>query len=51
MAGTGKRVRFHGAFLKKEDAVKKERATPGSYIDSIMVRGQRRYAVVTRKGK
>ena len=50
MAGTGKRVKFHGAFRHKSDAVEKEEDTPGSYIREIVVKGQKRYLVLTRRG-
>jgi predicted GIY-YIG superfamily endonuclease len=40
----GRKVTFHGAFKSKEDAMKKERETPGSYIRHV--RG--RYRVETR---
>lgn len=49
MAGKGRRVQFHGAFKSKADAVKKERRTSGGYIQTIRVRGQRRYVVVSRR--
>ncbi len=48
MAGTGRRVTFHGAFASKADAERKERQV-GGVIKPIMVMGHRRYAVMTRK--
>ena len=39
---------FHGAFLSKTDAVEREAETPNSFILPIRVRGQKRFAVVSR---
>jgi hypothetical protein len=39
---------FHGAFVLKSDAVEREAETPGSFIRPIRVRGQRRFAVMTK---
>ena len=49
MAGKGRKVKFHGAYVAKADAVRKERRTRGGYIQTIRVRGQRRYVVVSRR--
>jgi hypothetical protein len=48
MAGEGKRLVFHGAFADKARAVVKEREV-GGWIIETEIRGQRRYAVVTRR--
>lgn len=48
MAGKGRKVKFHGAYLKKEDAQRKEKAVNG-FIREVFVRGQKRYAVLTSK--
>lgn len=42
--------KFHGAFKSKTDAKKRERKVDG-FIKTIKVGGQRRYSVMTRKGK
>jgi hypothetical protein len=47
MAARGRGVTFHGAFRHKADAVVKERQV-GGFLRVLTVRGQRRYAVVTR---
>lgn len=49
MAGKGKQFVFHGAFKRKADAVRKERRVKGAFIRKIKVRGQTRYAVMSRK--
>jgi hypothetical protein len=49
MAGEGKRVTFHGAFLRKRDAKRRESERFGSYVLKIKVRGQTRWAVVREK--
>lgn len=49
MAGKGRKVKFHGAFASKADAKKKERKV-GGYIKTFMLKGHRRYSVLTRKG-
>ena len=49
MAGSGRKVTFHGAYKSKEDAKRKEKQVHG-YIEEVTVRGHRRYAVITRKG-
>lgn len=51
MAKRGRRVTFHGAFKSKADAVRKESRTAGAFIKPITVRGQKRYAVLSRRGK
>jgi len=40
---------FHGCYSKKEDAVRRERATPGAFIKEFKVRGKCRYSVVSRR--
>lgn len=50
MAGKGKRVKFHGAYKSKARAKAKEKET-GGYIQKISVRGDTRYAVITRRKK
>lgn len=49
MAGKGKKFEFHGAFKKKSDAVKRERATPGSFIERVRIGHRWAYDVLTRK--
>lgn len=51
MSGKGRRVRFHGAYAKKADAERKEARLAGAFIRPIRVRGQRRYAVMTRASR
>lgn len=51
MAKRGRMVEFHGAFGTKAKAKKKERATPGSFIDRVRIKGTVRYLVLTRRGK
>jgi hypothetical protein len=46
-AGEGYGYMFSGAFAKKADAVKKEAKRKGSFVKSIYVQGQHRYAVMT----
>jgi hypothetical protein len=48
MAGRGRRVLFHGAFTAKADAVRKEREV-GGFIRPAVVRGSRRFMVLTRR--
>lgn len=38
MAGRGRRVTFHGAFKTKAQAVRRERARPGSFIRRYKMR-------------
>lgn len=45
----GRMVEFHGAFKSKADAVAKERTIPGAYVQETKVKGQTRYAVLTRR--
>jgi hypothetical protein len=49
MAGKGKRFDFHGSFLKKADAVKKESETEGGFIRSHKVQGKMRYFVLSER--
>ena len=49
MAKRGRRFTFHGAFASEVDAVQKERAV-GGFIRRRMIRGQRRYVVMTEGG-
>ena len=49
MAKAGQKVVFHGSFDKKEDAVKKESATPGSYVKEADTPHGKRFLVLTRK--
>jgi hypothetical protein len=52
VAGVGRRVKFHGAFKHKSDAVAKERRTPGAFIQAKNIAGRRRYVVMTeRRGR
>ena len=37
MAGEGDLFFFHGAFTKKSGAVRKEAATPGSFIRPVLI--------------
>lgn len=46
-AGEGYGYMFSGAFAKKADAAKKEKTRKGSFVKSIYVQGQHRYAVMT----
>ncbi len=48
MSGAGRKVVFHGAFKSRADASRKCHAVHGAII-VIRVRGQRRYAVITRR--
>jgi hypothetical protein len=48
MAKKGRTVTFHGAFVKKTDAQRKEKKV-GGFIRPTRVRGQRRYLVLTRR--
>lgn len=47
MSGTGRRVKFHGAYARKADAVKKERRTRGAFIEERRMKGRVRYVVMT----
>ncbi|MGH7676589.1 MAG: hypothetical protein ACREMV_15090 [Gemmatimonadales bacterium] len=47
--GVGRRVLFHGAFAVKEEAERKERSLEGAYIEEYVIRGHRRYVVLTRR--
>jgi 5-methylcytosine-specific restriction endonuclease McrA len=49
--GQGDLFYFHGAFTKKPDAIKKEVATPGSFIKTVWYRSGPRYAVLTPVAK
>lgn len=49
MAGKGRRFTFHGAFGSKSKAVEREREIPGAFVKPMKVRGQTRYAVITRR--
>ena len=40
--------KFHGAFSKKADAMKKEKAV-GGFIKKVSIRGKTRYSVMTSK--
>ena len=51
MAGTGRKVKFHGSWDKKEDAVKKEQATPGAYVREADTPHGKRFLVLTRRDK
>lgn len=44
----GGKTKFHGAFSNKSDAEAKEKSVPGSFIKSVKVRGQKRYAVIEK---
>jgi hypothetical protein len=49
--GHGKRFDFHGSFATKADARRKERNTPGAFIDRILDKhGNVRYLVLVAKG-
>jgi hypothetical protein len=51
MAGLGRKVKFHGAFGSKEKARQKEQSLgSGAFIKTMMVRGHRRYVVMTKRG-
>lgn len=47
--GAGRMVEFHGSFKLKADAVEKERTIPGAYVQETKIKGQTRYAVLTRR--
>jgi hypothetical protein len=49
MAKRGRRVVFHGAFASKAKARAKERAGAGRYILARLIRGHRRYLVLSRR--
>jgi len=53
MAGSGRKVRFHGAFSSKAKARRKEKRVKHSYIERKRIKGLGfRYLVLTRrKGK
>jgi hypothetical protein len=51
MAGKGRKVTFHGAFAKKTDAKRREKAGPGRYIERTNVRGHVRFVVISRRKK
>lgn len=51
MAKQGRKVAFHGSYDKKEDAVKKESATPGSYVREADTPHGKRFLVLTRRDK
>lgn len=51
MAHRGRTVTFHGAFKSKAKAQAKERRIRGAFIRAIRVRGQRRFVVMTRRGR
>ncbi len=48
MAGSGRKVKFHGAFKLKSKAKAKERRV-GGFVRRIRVRGHTRYVVMTRR--
>jgi hypothetical protein len=48
MAGKGKQFNFHGSFLRKTEAVKKEQEV-GGFIVEHTVGGKTRYFVLTNK--
>ena len=47
MAGEGALFFFHGAYNERRDAVRKEAATPGSFIKPIYYQSGMRYAVLS----
>lgn len=49
MSGRGRRVLFHGAFKSKARAMAKERRTRGGYIEEHVIKGHRRYVVISRR--
>lgn len=49
MATCGRRLCFHGAFSRKRNAQRKERARKGARILERDIRGHRRFIVVTEK--
>lgn len=50
MAGKGKRFTFHGAYGKKADAKRKERAV-GGFIERKVIKGHLRFVVMKGKRK
>lgn len=47
MAFKGKRMTIHGAFSTKSDAQKKERAGSGRFIKEKVIRGKKRFIVLS----
>ena len=46
--GAGDLFNFHGAFIEKTDALKKEKTVPGAFIKDVWYRTGPRYGVLTR---
>lgn len=46
--GHGRKVNFHGAFLRKEDAMRREKEVHG-FIEEKVVKGKKRYFVMTSR--
>jgi hypothetical protein len=49
MAKCGEHVCFHGAYLRKSDAQRKEAKVKGSFIRFVLFRYGGRFVVMTRK--
>jgi len=49
MAGKGREFIFHGAFKTKKKAVRREKK--GEFIRSAMIRGTRRFLLLSKRGK
>lgn len=45
-SGIGRQFTFHGAYEKKSDAIKKESATPGSFVKFVLTRSGGRFLVM-----
>ncbi len=49
MAKRGRWYVFHGAFGTKAKARRKERRRKGAFIREVLIRGKKRYLVMTEK--
>ena len=49
MAGKGRKFVFHGAYKSKRAAVRKERRTPGAFVQARKIKGHRREVVFTKR--
>lgn len=47
--GRGRRFTFHGAFAKKADAKRREKQGRGRFIEARVIRGRRRYVVMSER--
>lgn len=51
MSKRGRKFVFHGAYSRKSAAKKKEDSLPGAFILDRMIRGMRRFEVLTKRRK